>query len=48
MKEVAVYLKVKLKEQFVKFPPEIMPKGLILECWKSQSFLIERATFQFS
>ena len=25
MKAVAVYLKYKLKEQFVRFPPEIMP-----------------------
>ena len=30
MKAVAVYLKLKLKEQFVKFPPEIMPCAC---CW---------------
>ena len=41
MKAVAVYLK--LKEQFVKFHPEIMPCAC---CWKSQSFL-EIATFNF-
>ena len=30
MNAVAVYLKEKLKEQFVKFPPEIMPCAC---CW---------------
>ena len=35
MKAVAVYLKWKLKEQFVKFHAMC----LLLECWKSQSFL---------
>ena len=47
MKAVAIYLQLKLKEQFVKFPPEIM---LCACCWsdgKSQSFLIEIATFKF-
>ena len=36
VKVVAVYLKLKLKEQSVKFLPEIMP---CVCCWKSQSFL---------
>ena len=36
MKAGAVYLKLKLKEQSVKFLPEIMPSVC---CWKSQSFL---------
>ena len=36
MKAVAVYVKLKLKEQLVKLPPEIMPCTC---CWKSQSFL---------
>ena len=44
VKAVAVYLKLKLKEHFVKFPPEIIPCAC---CWKSQSFL-EIATFKFS
>ena len=44
MKAVAVYLKLKLKEQFLKSSPEIMPCAC---CWESQSFL-EIATFKFS
>ena len=43
VKAIAFYLKLKLKEQFVKFHPEIMPRAC---CWKSQLFL-EIATFNF-
>ena len=43
VKAVADYLKLKLKEQVVKFHPEIGPCAC---CRKSQSFL-EIATFNF-
>ena len=42
VKAVAVYLKLKLKEKFVKFPPEIMPCACCWS-WKSQSVLREIA-----
>ena len=49
MRAVAAYLKYKMKEQFVKFPLEIMTcMCLLLECWKSQSFSREIVTFKFS
>ena len=41
---VAIYLKLKLKERFVKFPPEIMPCAC---CSKSLPYL-EIATLKFS
>ena len=47
MKAVSVYLKLKLKEQFVTFPPEIIPFDC---CLKSQyfNFFLEIASFKFS
>ena len=45
MKAVSVYLKQKLKEQFVMFSLEIMPCAC---CWKSQPFLREIATLKWS
>ena len=44
VKAVAVYLTLKLKEQFVKFTLKIMPCAC---CWKSQSFLEIATTFKF-
>ena len=49
MKAVAVYLKLKLKEQFVKFPPEIMPFAGAM-CLLEITIILnrERETFKFS
>ena len=44
VKAVVVYLTLKLKEQFAKFLPKIMPCTC---CWKSQSFLEIATTFKF-
>ena len=41
VKAVAVYLTLKLKEQFVKFPPEIMPCAC---CWKFTIILRDAIT----
>ena len=44
MKAVSVYLKQKLKEQLVMFPPDIMPCACccVLEYWKSQQIFLNR------
>ena len=44
VKAVTVYLALKLKEQFVTFPPEIIPCAC---CWKSQLFYEIATTFKF-
>ena len=50
MKVVAVYLKYKLKKQFVKFSPEIMPCGDVLAVGVLEITIIFKgiATFKFS
>ena len=49
VKAVSVCLKQKLKNQFVMFlQKSCQVKCLLLECWKSQPFLRERATIKLS